>query len=80
MRRRSLVARGLEEHAHRREAPQHVSETKHEITVDCGDLTANCRKKSPRYSERNADGKKTAHTNHETRAIDISAPPTSSLS
>src|SRR5467141_1395247 len=53
-----------------------VSETKHEMTVDAAIVTANCRKKSPEIPERNADGTKTAHN---VSAIEISAPPTSSI-
>src|ERR1700722_19068713 len=53
-----------------------VSETKHEMTVDAAIVTANCRKKSPEIPERKADGTKTAHN---VSAIEISAPPTSSI-
>src|SRR5712671_2321228 len=60
--------------AHR--AGLRVSETKHEMTVDAAIVTANCRKKSPEIPERKADGTKTAHN---VSAIEISAPPTSSI-
>src|SRR6267154_2642294 len=60
--------------AHR--AGLRVSETKHEMTVDAAIVTANCRKKSPDIPERKADGTKTAHN---VSAIEISAPPTSSI-
>src|SRR5260370_41481294 len=53
-----------------------VSETKHEMTVDAAIVTANCRKNSPEIPERKADGTKTAHN---VSAIEISAPPTSSI-
>src|SRR5437016_806282 len=53
-----------------------VRETKHEMTVDAAIVTANCRKKSPDIPERKADGTKTAHN---VSAIEISAPPTSSM-
>src|SRR6267154_6307117 len=64
----------LKSTAHR--AGLKVSETKHEMTVDAAIVTANCRKKSPDIPERNADGTKTAHS---VSAIEISAPPTSSI-
>src|SRR6267154_884477 len=64
----------LKSTAHR--AGLKVSETKHEMTVDAAMVTANCRKKSPEIPERNADGTKTAHN---VSAIEISAPPTSSI-
>src|SRR5260370_5141911 len=60
--------------AHR--AGLRVSETKHEMTVDAAIVTANCRKKSPDIPERKADGTKTAHN---VSAIEINAPPTSSI-
>ena len=53
-----------------------VSETKHEMTVDAAIVTANCRKNSPEIPERKADGTKTAHS---VSAIEINAPPTSSI-
>src|SRR5260370_42151419 len=64
----------LKSTAHR--AGLRVSETKHEMTVDAAIVTANCRKKSPDIPERKADGTKTAHN---VSAIEISAPPTSSM-
>src|SRR6516162_2902837 len=51
-------------------------ETKHEMTVDAAIVTANCRKKSPDIPERKAEGTKTAHN---VSAIEINAPPTSSI-
>src|SRR5215467_2984805 len=53
-----------------------VRETKHEMTVDAAIVTANCRKKSPDIPERKAEGTKTAHN---VSAIEINAPPTSSI-
>src|SRR6516164_6416770 len=53
-----------------------VRETKHEMTVDAAIVTANCRKKSPDIPERKAEGTKTAHN---VSAIEINAPPTSSM-
>src|SRR5713101_10023873 len=53
-----------------------VNETKQEMTVDAAIVTANCRKNSPEIPERKADGTKTAHN---VSAIEISAPPTSSI-
>src|SRR6202007_176744 len=53
-----------------------VSETKHDMTVDAAIVTANWRKNSPEIPERKAEGTKTAHN---VRAIEINAPPTSSI-
>jgi hypothetical protein len=53
-----------------------VNETKHEITVDAAIVTANWRKNSPEIPERKAEGTKTAHR---VSAIEMSAPPTSSI-
>src|ERR1700724_1690380 len=53
-----------------------VRETKQEMTVDAAIVTANCRKNSPEIPERKADGTKTAHR---VSAIEINAPPTSSI-
>src|SRR5712672_3712817 len=60
--------------AHR--AGLRVSETKHEITVDAAIVAANWRKNSPEIPERKAEGTKTAHR---VSAIEMSAPPTSSI-
>src|SRR5713226_4195687 len=60
--------------AHR--AGLRVRETKDDMTDDAALVTANCRKKSPDIPERKADGTKTAHN---VSAIEISAPPTSSI-
>jgi len=46
------------------------------MTVDAAIVTANWRKNSPEIPERKADGTKTAHN---VSAIEISAPPTSSI-
>src|SRR5713101_2326241 len=67
-------SRSLKSTAHR--AGLKVSETKHEMTVDAAIVTANWRKNSPEIPERKADGTKTAHN---VSAIEISAPPTSSI-
>src|SRR5216683_6168238 len=67
-------SRSLKSTAHR--AGLKVSETKHEMTVDAAIVTANWRKNSPEIPERKADGTKTAHN---VSAIEISAPPTSSM-
>jgi hypothetical protein len=53
-----------------------VSETKQEIKVDAEIVTANWRKNCPEIPDRNADGTNTAHS---VSAIEISAPPTSSI-
>ena len=53
-----------------------VSETKHEITVDAAMVIANWRKNSPEMPDRNAEGTNTAQS---VKAIDTSAPPTSSI-
>src|SRR5882724_9341911 len=53
-----------------------VSETKHEITVDAAMVTANWRKNCPEIPDRKAEGTKTAHS---VRAMETSAPPTSSI-
>src|SRR5580700_3687021 len=64
----------LKSTAHR--AGLRVNETKQEMTVDAAIVTANCRKKSPDIPERKAEGTKTAHN---VSAIEINAPPTSSI-
>ena len=53
-----------------------VSETKQEIKVEAAIVTANWRKNCPVMPDRKADGTNTAHS---VSAIEISAPPTSSM-
>ena len=53
-----------------------VSETKQEITVEAAIVTANWRKNCPVMPERKADGTNTAQS---VSAMEISAPPTSSM-
>src|ERR1700690_3655438 len=69
-----FAACGLSSSAHK--AGLSVSETKHEITVEAAMVTANWRKNCPVIPDRNAEGTNTAHS---VRAIEISAPPTSSI-
>ena len=53
-----------------------VSETKQEITVDAAIVTANWRKNWPVMPDRKAEGTNTAQS---VSAMEISAPPTSSI-
>ena len=53
-----------------------VSETMSEMTVEVAMVTANWRKNWPRMPVKNTDGMNTAVS---TRAMAISAPPTSSM-
>ena len=53
-----------------------MSETKQEITVEAAIVTANWRKNSPEMPDRKAEGTNTAQS---VSAMEISAPPTSSM-